>query len=108
MAYTDPTFLSRQGPTDLINAVLAAPIVTPGRAIGLWPCLPPGCAPVIPGQTSCPRPILVAMQAHNQVHTIYGERIPSPPMGQQVVLLLPAVYGRGGLPLKGQRYPLSR
>jgi hypothetical protein len=48
------------------------------------------------------------MQAHNQVHILYGERIPSPPMGQQVVLMLPAVYGRQGFPLKGQRYPLSR
>jgi hypothetical protein len=108
MAYTDPTFLSCQGPTDLIKSVSAAPPVTPGRAIGLWACLPPGCAPVIPGQTSCPRPVLVAMQTHNQIPTLYDERIPSPPMGQQVVLMLPAVYSRGGIPLKGQQFPISR
>ncbi len=110
MAYIAPTFLSRQGPTETGNFAQAAQVVSPGRVIGMWPCVAVGSGTTgMPGLTQAPRPIFFCQASRTQIGAPFAQQVPAPPMGRQVVQMLPAIYKRtSDLPLRGQRYPLSR
>jgi len=110
-AYSDLTGLLRQGPVTNGNLFVdyGVPPIQPMWTIHHWPSSPTGDTNTSPGIETKPRPVLVLLNRAEPIGQLYGEKIPAPPMGRQVVLTIPAIYMRKtNRPRKGQLWPRTR